>query len=154
MFDPQMSLLVTVLRRVAESVEAGDEAAWGEAGSAMGALPESREENPELAAAVDARDAAALRAVLDEFESGARHLPAQDRGVLKRAMKAYRKTHKVTILDDESSLGGGAFSGGRESTIVGITPPTRYPREVWDELVKQKRLTDEGQGLYGLPPGG
>ncbi len=27
-------------------------------------------------------------------------------------------------------------------------------REVWDELVRQKRLLDRGLGTYELPPGG
>ncbi|MCB9908556.1 MAG: hypothetical protein H6830_12620 [Planctomycetes bacterium] len=78
----------------------------------------------------------------------------RDRDVLKRAMKAYRKTLKVTILAAESSLGGGPMSGGRKSSIVGITPPDRYPREVWEELVRQGRLLGGTRGTYELPPGG
>jgi hypothetical protein len=30
-------------------------------------------------------------------------------------------------------------------------PPARYPRAVWDELVRQKRLFGE-RGVYELPP--
>ncbi|MCP3920929.1 MAG: hypothetical protein GY711_35825 [bacterium] len=75
-----------------------------------------------------------------------------DRGVLKRALKAFRKSLKVTLLADESTLGGSAMSGGRKSTIVGIRPPERYPRETWDELVRQGRLKYAGHGTYELPP--
>ena len=67
-------------------------------------------------------------------------------------MKAYRKSLKVTRLDAESSIGGGPMSSGRHSTILGIRPPDRYPRSVWDELVRQKRLLGGRHGLYELPP--
>jgi hypothetical protein len=69
---------------------------------------------------------------------------------LKQAMKAFKKRLKLTRLDEESSLGGGPFSSGRGSGIVGIQPPNQYPREVWDELVKQGRLRRVGAGLYEL----
>ena len=69
---------------------------------------------------------------------------------LKRAMKAFKKRLKLMRLDDESSLGGGPFSGGRSSGIVGIQPPNQYPREVWDRLVEVGRLRQVGGGLYEL----
>ena len=28
----------------------------------------------------------------------------------------------------------------------------RYPREVWEELARQKRLLSVGHGIYELPP--
>jgi hypothetical protein len=67
-------------------------------------------------------------------------------------MKAYRKSLKVTRLDAESTIGGGPMSSGRRSRIAGITPPPRYPREVWDELARQGRLVDAKHGIYELPP--
>lgn len=70
---------------------------------------------------------------------------------LKRAMKAFKKRLKLTRLDEESSLGGGPFSGGRDSGIVAIRPPDRYPQEAWDKLVEMGRLRDAGSGLYQLP---
>ena len=39
---------------------------------------------------------------------------------LKRALKAFRKRLKLTRLDDESKLGGGAMSGGSASSVVAI----------------------------------
>jgi len=73
---------------------------------------------------------------------------------LKRAMKAFKKRLKVMRLDDESSLGGGPFSSGRDSSIVAIQPPNQYPREVWDKLVEMGRLRRVEGGLYELqrPP--
>ncbi len=71
---------------------------------------------------------------------------------LKRAMKAFKKRLKLMRLDDESSLGGGPFSGGRDSSIVAIQPPNQYPREVWDKLVELGRLRRVEGGLYELAP--
>jgi hypothetical protein len=73
-----------------------------------------------------------------------------DKVVLKRALKAFRKRLKIMRLDDESSLGGGAFSGGKVSGIVAIRPPDQFPQEVWDELVKQGKLI-ASRSLYELP---
>ena len=69
---------------------------------------------------------------------------------LKQALKAFKKRLKLTQLDEESSLGGGPFSGGRSSDIVAIQPPSQYPREVWEKLVEMGRLRHAGSGLYEL----
>ncbi len=70
--------------------------------------------------------------------------------VLKRAMQAFRKRLKMTLLDDEGKSNRGAFSSGKKSGICSITPPNQFPRAVWDELVKQGRLV-EVNSLYELP---
>ena len=152
MFDPQMELLSTVLATVVAELESdgADPKPWARARLALQA---TRENEPELAAVIDARDLATLRTIVGQWGSGGRHLPGQDRAVLKRAMKAYRKSLKITRLDAESTVGGGPMSSGRQSGIVAITPPPRYPREVWDELVRQGRLIDAERGMYELPPG-
>jgi len=151
MIDLKTALLTRILAAVAAELESGAESgeAWAAARRAVAA---TGEEDPDLAAAIVAEDRAALRAILDQWASGKRLLPAQDRAVLKRALKAYRKSLKVTRLADESKGGGGPMSGGAQSGIVGITPPPQYPREVWDELVRQGRLIDARHGLYELPP--
>ena len=69
---------------------------------------------------------------------------------LKRAMKAFKKRLKLSRLDDESSLGGGAVSGGKSSGIVAIQPPNQHPKAVWDELVALGKLKYTGHGLYEL----
>jgi len=69
--------------------------------------------------------------------------------VLKRALRAFKKRLKLTALDDDSSLGRGAMSGGPRG-IFAISPPSQFPREVWDELCRQGKLRDSGQGLYEL----
>jgi hypothetical protein len=68
---------------------------------------------------------------------------------LKAALKAFKKRLKLTRLDDESRLGGGALTG-RASNIVAISPPNQYPPEVWEELVRQGKLRKMGHGTYGL----
>ncbi len=70
---------------------------------------------------------------------------------LKRALKAFRKRLKLTCLDDQSRIGVGPMSSGRQSGIVGITPPSQYPKAVWEELVRQGKLKRSGGGLYELP---
>jgi hypothetical protein len=152
MFDHKMQLLSTVLATTAIAVDAdpANESLWAEATAALAPV---RAEEPELARIVDARDVAALTALVMEWQAGKKHLPAQDREVLKRAMKAFRKSLKVTQLDAESSIGGGPMSSGRASGILGMRPPDRYPRAVWDELARQRRLIYSGQGVFELPPG-
>lgn len=69
---------------------------------------------------------------------------------LKAALKAFRKRLKLTCLDDQSRIGVGPMSGGRASSIVGITPPDQYPEAVWEELVRQGKLRRAGAGMYEL----
>jgi hypothetical protein len=76
--------------------------------------------------------------------------PAIDPGVLNGALKAFKKRLKALRLDDESRLGGHGLSSGRSSGIVGIPAPNNFPREVWDELVRQGRLKRSHEGLYEL----
>jgi hypothetical protein len=73
-----------------------------------------------------------------------------DQAVLHSALKAFKKRIKAVRLDDESRLGGHGLSSGRQSGIVGITPPNLYPREVWDELVRVGRLRKTRDGLYEM----
>ncbi|HTF88943.1 MAG TPA: hypothetical protein VK843_11080 [Planctomycetota bacterium] len=152
MYDSQFELLSRFLMaRLAEiAADPANAEAWSAASLALGG---TREKEPDLAAAIDAHDAAALRAIAEQWALGKRQLPEHDREVLKRAMKAYRKSLKITQLDAESGIAGGPMSGGRPSGITGITPPVRYPREVWAELARQGRLIDARQGVYELPPG-
>ena len=156
MTNPEMTLLSTALAAAAQ-VLAGDpanEGAWSDARAALDHYGVGPDADSELCAAVEAKDARQLARILAEWESGARLMLVRDRDVLKRALKAYRKRMKVTLLEAESSLAGGPMSAGRKSSIVGIVPPERYPREVWDELVRQKRLLRGDRGTYELAPGG
>lgn len=151
MFDPQMQLLSSVLATVVEDLsgDATNENAWSHA---RHALESTRAREPELVRVIEAKDLPALRALVAEWRSGKRPLPQQDREVLSRAIKAFRKSLKVTRLDAESSIGGGPMSSGRQSGILGMRPPERYPHEVWEELARQKRLISIGHGIYELPP--
>lgn len=67
---------------------------------------------------------------------------------LKRAMKAFKKRLKLTALDDESRLGRSPMTGGGTSGIESIIPPREFPQDVWDELVKQGRLSKDSDGFY------
>jgi hypothetical protein len=69
---------------------------------------------------------------------------------LKAALKAFRKRLKLTQLDDQSRIGVGPMSSGRQSGIVAITPPDQFPPAVWEELARQGKLRRAGSGLYEL----
>jgi hypothetical protein len=155
MFDPQYNLLSRLLATVCDELaadgasDAAKSASWAKAEAA---LAPSRAAEPGLATIVDARDAAALRAKVGEWADPKALLPEPDRQLLKRAIGAFKKSLKVTRLDAESNVGRGPMSGGKKSGIVGITPPGRFGREVWDELVRQGRLVDGRHGIYELRP--
>lgn len=153
MFNPRAELLVHYLKGRAASLDA-DPAAEGPWTGAQQALSVLHDVDADLAAVVAARDLPGLRAILEAWAAGTRPPPEHDRDLLKRAMRAFRKRLGVTVLDAESSVGGGPMSGGRSSDISGVTPPREYPREIWLELARQGRLRNAGQGVFELPRGG
>ncbi|HYF49166.1 MAG TPA: hypothetical protein VEJ63_07165 [Planctomycetota bacterium] len=69
---------------------------------------------------------------------------------LKGALKAFKKKIKSMKLDSESGKIAGPLSSGRSSSIVAITPPSQFPPETWEQLVKAGKLQYEGDGLYKL----
>jgi len=152
MIDPKVELLCTAVAVAASRLKENpdDLSAWSEVKAAVAA---TEDEDPDLAEAVASEDAEKLMELAEAWYSDKRVLPVSDRGVLKRAMKAYRKSLKVTRLMDESRLGHSAMTSGHESGIVGIIPPPRYPRAVWDQLARQGRLIAHHGGMYQLPPG-
>jgi hypothetical protein len=151
MFDHKMQLLSTLLATVVADLERepANDSHWSRARQA---LEPTRKEETALVALIEARDLAALKQLVEAWRAGKTALPQQDKDVLSRALKAFRKSLKVTRLDAESSLGGGPFSSGRHSEIAGMRPPERYSRDVWDELARQKRLVSVGHGIFELPP--
>jgi hypothetical protein len=152
MIDPKCDLLSRILTDVVAQLQVGaaPEKAWAEASRALAAARE--EDDIELFVAIDEHDLDALKTIVHGWASGARTLTGADRDVLKRALKAFRKRLKLVQLDSESSMGHGPMSAGRHSSIVGVRPPDQYPQEVWDELVRQKRLIANADGTYELPP--
>lgn len=76
--------------------------------------------------------------------------PSPDPQELKAALKAFKKRMKLTQLDDQSRIGVGPMSSGRQSGIVAITPPDQFPQAVWDELARQGKLKRTGHGMYEL----
>jgi len=150
--DPRNELLSTFLSDIVAQLQLGvaTEKAWNAANAAYVAARE--EEDVELFVALDERDLDELRTIVQGWASGERTLIRHDREVLKRALKAFRKRLKIVRLDSESSVGVGPMSSGRQSTIVGVRVPDQYPQEVWDELVRQKRLIAGRDEIYELPP--
>ncbi|MBL4770033.1 MAG: hypothetical protein JKY61_02525 [Planctomycetes bacterium] len=154
--DPNMTLVFLPLIQVVKDLanDPTDSSAWATAREILTHHSVVEEDDAELHLVIETESAPELAEIVDGWDSGNRLMLERDRSVLKRAMKAYRKTLKVTILAAESSLGGGPMSTGRKSDIIGVHPPDRYPTETWLELVRQKRLLDGGHGTYELPEGG
>ncbi|HTE07023.1 MAG TPA: hypothetical protein VK824_12595, partial [Planctomycetota bacterium] len=92
MFDPSRNLLCTLLAPLAD----GSSDDWASARAALDAANEAKDE---LLAIVEARDTAALAALLAAWTSGRTLRTVHDRNVLKQAVKAFRKRLKVTRLD-------------------------------------------------------
>ena len=69
---------------------------------------------------------------------------------IKAAFKAFKKRLKLTQLGEDSKLSRSPLTGGRRADIVAIEPPSQFPQEVWDELVRQGKLKKSGQGMYEL----
>lgn len=81
--------------------------------------------------------------------------PEPTKEEVKRALKAFKKRLKLMKRDDESKLGGGAFTSGRASGIVAIQLPDGFPQEVWEALEKKGRIKrTPGRKTYELinPP--
>lgn len=152
MIDPRCDLLSRILTDIVAELQVGadPDRAWAEASRVLAAARE--EDDVELFVAIEDRDFETLRTIVRQWASGERPLCKHDRDVLKRALKAFRKRLKLVRLDAESTVGGGPMSAGRESSIVGVRPPDQYPQEVWDELVRQKRLIEARDGTCELPP--
>jgi hypothetical protein len=75
---------------------------------------------------------------------------------MDRALKAFKKRLKLTRRDNESSFASRATTGGKVSGIVAVAPPSGFPPEVWEELVRIGKLRrTPGERTYELvpPPG-
>jgi hypothetical protein len=149
MFDPATSLVSRFLEACVVELQPDPANAeiWAKAGAALGPV---RASDPDLAAVIDAKDAKALRAIVELWFAGKRPLPAQDQEILRRALKAFHKTLKATLLDAESGIGGRGMSTGQVSGIIGIQPPSRFTPEVWNQLVRQGELRGGRHGIYEL----
>src|SRR6056297_2685697 len=149
--------MMTKVRQLTDSIiEAKDplktQEDWDLVARLLGRLPVDA---PTADAIYRARDAEALDAMITELEHPKPVAPPEPgREVSKEekssAMRAFRKRLKLARLADESKLGGHKLSGGRQSNIDAIMPPSQFPRDVWQALASDGRLEDVGQGFYQL----
>lgn len=100
-------------------------------------------------------DMDAIVAELEQRVAASSHKPVVgqgiDKGTLDAALRAFKKRLKVSRLADESKLGGRYTSGGRQSNIDAIQPPSEFGPEVWKALEAEGRLKHTGQGFYAEP---
>jgi len=148
MFEPNTSLLSRYLEVCVVELEKdpANVDIWTRARNALGVTPGT---DPDLAAAIDASDYAKLRAIVEDWHARKRLLPEHDLEVMRRAMKAFRKSLKITRLDADSSIGRSPMSS-EGTSITGITAPPRFSRDVWSELVRRGELRGGRQGVYEL----
>jgi hypothetical protein len=69
---------------------------------------------------------------------------------LRAALKAFKKRLRLTQLGEDSKLSRSPLTGGRRTDVVAILPPSQFPQEVWEELVKKGKLKSAGHGMYEL----
>ena len=72
---------------------------------------------------------------------------------LKSALKAFKKRLKVTRLDNDSRVSSARPLTSKQAHVIAITPPSDYPRAVWEALAKEGKLKRSGSGLYELVEG-
>jgi hypothetical protein len=150
---PDDWLLSNRLRALAARVEEGvppdeEETLWAAAEADLEAADAG--EDADVALPVLERSLEDLKALIEAWDTGKRHLPPWDREILKRAMKAFRKRLKLARLDDESTCGRNPLSAGGSSGITGVKAPEQVSQEVWDTLIAQGKLRDAGFGLLEL----
>ena len=114
------------------------------------ALPQSR-----VTHVVAMRDLAGLKEFIAQLRApAAPAATASDEAefaeTCRKAMKAFRKRLELTVLDEESKLGRGPLSKGAGAGVPAIIPPSEWPEDVWQELVRQGRLRYIGHGFYEL----
>lgn len=147
--------VVDDLKSPAEPLKILDQ--WGLAGRLLSRFPV---DPARAAAAVRDKDLAGLDAIVTELESPqpkpatatAPAAPADyPEAHLAAAMRAFRKRLKLMRLSDESKLGGRYTSGGKQSKIDAIQPPSEFEDGVWKALAAQGKLEHTGQGFYREP---
>jgi hypothetical protein len=109
-------------------------------------LPKGR-----ITGTVGMRDVASLAEMIDQLRAPAASGEEEiDPEILKKALEAFRKRLKVTVLDEESKLGRSPLTKGSGSTVAAIVPPNEWPNEIWQALVNQGKLKYIGHGFYEL----
>jgi len=105
-----------------------------------------------VTAVVGMRDVAGLATFLEQLRLAgtAEEPPPPDEDTWRKALAAFRKRLEVTILDEESKLGRGPLSKGAHEGPAAVVPPTDWPQEVWDYLVRLGKIKPIGHGLYEL----
>lgn len=105
---------------------------------------------------VGMRDVVRLAGLIEELRSpaseSAQPTDAPDADTCKRALRAFRRRRKLTLLDDESKINSHSplTKGADSHAATAIAPPDDWPESVWQELVRQGKLRYIGHGCYDL----
>ena len=114
-----------------------------------------------VARAVIGRDVELIDRLIDHLEDPERPvevpepeaapIPSIPEGVLRDAMRAFRKRVKLTKLDHESKLARSPLSSGKSADFEAILPPNQFAPEVWRSLADRGDLESTGGGFYRVP---
>jgi len=103
----------------------------------------------ELAKAIEQMQSGDAVTLESEVEAApANEIPFETK---KKAMRVFRNRVKYLKLDQESKLGVGPLTSGKEMKFDSIAAPHEFPSEVWQALAKEDQLIDDGGGFYRLP---
>ena len=75
---------------------------------------------------------------------------APDPEYLKHALKAFKKRLNSRASTRNPTSPDRPMTGGRKSAVSAIIPPREFPKDVWEELVRQGKLRNTGGGFYEL----
>ena len=157
---PASSNVVDELVQLASEIEENDDSGplWGKLHKV---LLRSTVEPVVAGKIIMHRDESELAKVIEQLQSGdvvalkhvAEEMPPVDIPfeTKKKAMRVFRNRVKFMKLDQESKLGVGPLTGGKEMKFDSIAAPHDFPSEVWQALAVEGQLIDDGGGFYRLP---
>ncbi len=108
--------------------------------------------SPRVTHVVGMRDMDELAKLIEQLRGSDSQEPADmdvpSQTDCKRALQAFRKRLKLTMLDEESTLGRSQLTKGHSDGLDAMVPPAGWPDSVWQELVRQGKLRYIGNGFY------
>jgi hypothetical protein len=154
MFDPDTSLVSRLLEAASSNCSADPAADRGlDAGSGTDGASKVRKAIRRHRGHRGRRDFAALRSSSKRGTPASAPLPTQDIEVMRRAMKAFRKSLKVTRLDDESKIGRNPMTDGGGFVDPGHHRAAAFLARRVERARAPRRIARRPAGCYELAKG-
>lgn len=144
----------TQLRSISDPVKALE--SWTLLARLLSRLPVDQND---LQRICDQRDSVGLDTMIskledpDVFKPKEEPLPEFTPVELNEALRVFRHRLKFKKLDDESKISQRDVTTGKKANIDSIQPPgpSEFDPRIWQVLVKQGKLVEEGRGFYHEP---